>query len=262
MFYLIVVVMQYLVHYFNLNSVAKIHTIAETIGLESPNSIYKREPDLHIGLIPDGNRRYMNQMQTNTLENSILKMHEVINHCAQHPRVKYLTVYCLSQDNIHRSPTDLRVIRESVLKFFQKFFQKKKQPFNPNIVFNIVSTDEQSIHKFLKKEPVFQYLYDKYNNKSSSNVQLYCNLLVNYSGMADLELAARDPRGFKNAMMLANFPQIDKLIRTGGFKRLSDFPMYHCSYTNMYFLDVLFPLLSIDDVNAVIYDKVENNYGR
>ena len=61
----------------------------------------------------------------------------------------------------------------------------------------------------------------------------------------------------------ANLPDPDILIRTGGQKRLSNFMLWQLAYTEMYFIDKLWPEFNSNDLKKIIsnYKNIKRNYG-
>lgn len=62
----------------------------------------------------------------------------------------------------------------------------------------------------------------------------------------------------------ADIPLPDLLIRTGGQKRLSNFLLYQCAYSELYFLDCLWPDISNNDLELAFthFDKSQKNFGK
>ena len=60
-----------------------------------------------------------------------------------------------------------------------------------------------------------------------------------------------------------NLPFPDILIRTGGQKRLSNFMLWQIAYTEIFFLDKLWPEFTKKDLNLIIkkYYKIKRNFG-
>ena len=58
-------------------------------------------------------------------------------------------------------------------------------------------------------------------------------------------------------------PDPDILIRSGGFRRLSDFIIYQSSFTELFFLKKLWPELNINDVSKIFikYHSIERKFG-
>ena len=60
---------------------------------------------------------------------------------------------------------------------------------------------------------------------------------------------------FEKYLFNYNFPNIDLLIRTGGEKRLSNFMLWHIAYTELIFLNQMWP-----DFNFNLLDESINEY--
>ncbi|MCT4509569.1 MAG: undecaprenyl diphosphate synthase family protein [Tepidibacter sp.] len=68
---------------------------------------------------------------------------------------------------------------------------------------------------------------------------------------------------FASYMDTCDIPEPDLFIRTGGEKRLSNFLLWEMAYTELYFVDVLWPDFKKDDLEKAIYDfsKRDRRYG-
>ena len=62
---------------------------------------------------------------------------------------------------------------------------------------------------------------------------------------------------------IGTLPDPDILIRTGGYKRLSNFIMYNLTYTELFFTDTLWPDFSEEEFNNIIkeYSNIRRKYG-
>ena len=60
---------------------------------------------------------------------------------------------------------------------------------------------------------------------------------------------------FEKYLFNYDFPNIDLLIRTGGEKRLSNFMLWHLAYTELIFLDQMWP-----DFNLNLLDTSINEF--
>ena len=78
-------------------------------------------------------------------------------------------------------------------------------------------------------------------------------------GMGD-QLEAR----FAAATALAGVPDPDLLIRTGGEMRISNFLLWQCAYSELYFTDVLWPEFGPGQLDEAIeaYRSRERRFGR
>ena len=79
------------------------------------------------------------------------------------------------------------------------------------------------------------------------------NLSINLSSSEDI----------KNLFLLGNIKDPDLLKRTGGEKRLSNFIMYNLTYTEIFFIDTLWPDFKFEEFKNLItkYYTINRNYG-
>ena len=68
----------------------------------------------------------------------------------------------------------------------------------------------------------------------------------------------------KNNLYTKNIPDPEIMIRTGGTKRLSNFLLWQLAYTEIFFIDKLWPDFSENDFNKIIksYYKIKRNFGK
>ena len=93
--------------------------------------------------------------------------------------------------------------------------------------------------------------------KTAHNTGLILNIAVAYGGRWDIANAARalarkavagqvdvdaiDADAVSRELQLADMPDADLLIRTGGEQRLSNFLLWNLAYAELWFTDVLWP---------------------
>ena len=67
----------------------------------------------------------------------------------------------------------------------------------------------------------------------------------------------------KKLFLLGNIKDPDLLIRTGGEKRLSNFIMYNLTYTEIFFIDTLWPDFKFEELKNIInkYHTINRTYG-
>ena len=70
-------------------------------------------------------------------------------------------------------------------------------------------------------------------------------------------------KNFEKNLYTKNIVNPDILIRTGGKKRLSNFLLWQMAYTELYFVNKLWPDFKINDYTKIInnFKKVKRNYG-
>ena len=107
--------------------------------------------------------------------------------------------------------------------------------------------------------------------KTKKNTKLIVNLAINYGSKNEivdsikkLNLNSKkiNKENISNNLYL-NLPFPDILIRTGGKKRLSNFMLWQLAYTELFFLDKLWPDFSKNDLKNILrkYHKIKRNYG-
>ena len=101
-------------------------------------------------------------------------------------------------------------------------------------------------------------------NSSLNNKNLNLNIAFNY-GFKDeiknilkniknnsLKINLNNEKEIDKLFYLGSFPDPDILIRTGGYKRLSNFIMYNLTYTELFFTETLWPDFSEKEFNSII----------
>ena len=93
--------------------------------------------------------------------------------------------------------------------------------------------------------------------KTAENTGLKLVIAANYGGKWDMTRACRkiaeavrdnriepsaiDEQLVRSYLSLPNIPEPDLFIRTGGEQRISNYLLWHCAYTELYFTDLLWP---------------------
>jgi undecaprenyl diphosphate synthase len=101
--------------------------------------------------------------------------------------------------------------------------------------------------------------------KTAANTGLKLVIAANYGGKWDITQACRSiaeavrdnslvPSAINEDLLrsylsLPDIPEPDLFIRTGGEQRISNYLLWHCAYTELYFTDVLWP-----DFNGAAFD--------
>ena len=122
-------------------------------------------------------------------------------------------------------------------------------------------------------------LIDESEAKTAHNTKLTLTLALSYGGRQELVLAARrlasevangtlspeqiDDQAFADRLFTSEIPDPDLLIRTSGEKRISNFLLWQCAYSELVFLDVLWPDFSRSDLEQALqdYHGRERRYG-
>ena len=198
----------------------------------------------HIAFILDGNKRWAKK---NNFSNFIgySKGFENIKNLVSFSlniKLKNLTLYALSSENFHRSSLDL--IYDIIYKNFSKYFEDLV--VDNGVKIKIFGSRKNLPNKILD-------IFDNIEKLSLNNNTLNLNIAFNY-GFKDeikkvlkkvkdnsLEIDLNNAQEIDKLFDIGKFPDPDILIRTGGYKRLSNFIMYNLTYTELFFTDTLWP---------------------
>ena len=220
----------------------------------------------HIAIIMDGNGRWGIKKYSNRLvghEYGVKNIKFVINYFLK-KKIKNLTLFALSSDNLRkRSYKEIRnifLLLEKYLDTNVEFFTKNKIKLN-----FIGETKNLSIRirKIILK-------YNKITNFKKK--KLLINIAFNYSSKQEIVHSCKQILKNKEDLNLKNIeknlytspikdPEI--LIRTGGFARLSDFLLWQCSYSEIFFVKKLWPDFKITDLDLIIkkFLKLKRKFG-
>jgi len=219
----------------------------------------------HIAFILDGNKRWAKKNNINlkiAYKKGLENISDLINNCIN-IKIKYLTLFTLSSENIQRQSVVniFEVIYEDFSFFFDKIIEEKK------VRIKIIGSKLNLPSKILK-------LIEHCEYQTKNNKQLILNLAFNYGFKNeieqvlqkiknDLSIKLNSPEDIKKLFLLGNIKDPDLLIRTGGEKRLSNFIMYNLTYTEIFFIDTLWPDFKFEELKLIItkYSTINRTYG-
>ena len=216
----------------------------------------------HIAIIMDGNRRWAKFNNCSLLEayeQGLETLNDTINNFIK-LKIKYLTVFGFSTENWSRSKKEISFL----MKLFNKFLDKAISEAEGNEIRIKFIGDLEVFSKKIKEKTS---LLSRLTNKKK---KLTLTVAVNYGGRQEILIALKKyltdhlNRNFKSLKNLNDFekylfnykvPNIDLLIRTGGEKRLSNFMLWHLAYTELIFLNQMWP-----DFNLNLLDSSINEF--
>lgn len=224
----------------------------------------------HVAIIMDGNGRWAKQhgRERSYGHQAGAQTVHIIAEEAARIGIKYLTLYTFSTENWSR-PTDEVATLMSLLidSIEEEIFMKN------NISFRIVG----DINKL--PEDVQKRLYDCVKH-TSSNSGMCLVLALSYSSRWEITTAVRNialqvqkgeisPEKIDcdcvSAHLVTSFmPDPDLLIRTGGEIRLSNYLLWQCAYSELYFCETFWPDFKEDEFQKAIcdYQKRERRFGK
>jgi len=219
----------------------------------------------HVAIIMDGNgrwglkkkgsRNYGHLKGLNTVEKTI--ENSIKNN------ISFLTLYTFSTENWRRPKKEINflfdLIRNSLKKNLKKIIKQEikikiigKKEGLPRDIKNIVKDIEK---------------------KTLNNKRITLNIALNYGSKEEILNAFKklksdkkkpiNVNNFENKLYTNNIPDPDILIRTGGTKRLSNFLLWQLAYTEIFFIDKLWPDFNENDYNKIIknFYSIKRNFG-
>ena len=110
-------------------------------------------------------------------------------------------------------------------------------------------------------------------DRTHNNKKIVLNLALNYGSKEEIINACQSLvsqskdisiRNFEKKLYTGNIPDPEILIRTGGTKRLSNFLLWQLAYTEIFFVDKLWPDFNENDFNRIIikFNKIKRNFGK
>lgn len=221
---------------------------------------------MHLGVIPDGNRRYA---ENNSLSNikAYRKAKNVIKDIGQKledREIEEVSFYLLSEDNLKRSDGELedlfRLLDDTITEVAKEFGDR-------GFIFNWASTKPEALPDHLREK--LQGLEQDFDSGRKK-----INALISYSGKSDIiqasEKVAENGTDFQASNMQSQLQidsQIDFVIRTGdnpSRECLSGFPIWNASYAEYYHIQKNFPAVELEDVEEALehYQKLRRKKGR
>ncbi len=183
----------------------------------------------HIGIIPDGNRRWATQnglKKENGYEHGLLPGLELLR-AAQRRGVKELTYYGFTVDNCKRPKEQVDAFKDACRKAVELIEKENAS------VYVCGNTNSGCFPKQLLPYTV---------KKDSSKEKTRVNFLVNYGWEWDM----------KNGWLSRDIPRIDMVIRWGGMRRLSGFLPLQTVYSDFYVIDDLWPAFRESHLNDAL----------
>ena len=193
---------------------------------------------------------------------------KVIEFCRE-KKIPTLSLYAFSTENLKRSALEQNFL-------FSLLVQEAKKNLDEFIAKGIKVTfvGDESLYP----ESVLDTIAT-IHEKTKHLKTLTINTLFCYGGQQEIvsgvkrvvqavqndqfSLDQLTEKTFSNFLWTKESPEPDLIIRTGGRQRLSNFLLYQAAYSELYFLDCLWPELEKTDLENALayYMKVTRNYG-
>lgn len=226
----------------------------------------------HIAIIMDGNGRWAkkrNRPRSMGHQAGLKALRATIEYCAG-LGVGTLTVFAFSSENWNRPVKEV----SRLMDLFLRALDKDVNELHKNGICLRFKGDKTSF------KPAIQTKMSEAETLTSTNRQLIVNVAVNYGGRWDITQAASrmskavsegslapedidEPR-FADFLALADSPDPDLFIRTGGEMRISNFLLWQSAYTELYFSPVLWPDFDKQDIDKAVaaFQSRERRFGK
>ena len=209
----------------------------------------------------DGNNRWSISNSQNkyfSYKKGAYNLINLTNYIFDNFESKYVSAFALSKYNLNRSQNLISLLKKLLSEFVDNMIYN-----NEEINFNVrFIGDKKFLNTKIKQKITKLESLKKLNNK-------YLIIFINYSGKDDIKQASfrynliNKKSKFENFLSTKNIPDPDILVRTGGFKRLSDFMIYQSSFTELFFTKKLWPDLKKNDLSKIFnkYLNTERKFG-
>ena len=201
----------------------------------------------HLAIIMDGNGRWAERRGQRRSMGHLAgarAMRDVVAHCAT-VGIAELTLYAFSHDNWRRPAAEVN----GLLALFTSHFRSQAAALAKAGVRMTVIGRRDKLPATLRRA-----IRDA-EARTALGRRMHLRVAIDYSSRAAIAAAhhseAMTPGQASDAPLL---PPVDLLLRTGGERRLSDFLLWECAYAELLFLDVLWPDISVADLDNALED--------
>ena len=221
----------------------------------------------HIAIIMDGNGRWAKQrgqIRTFGHQAGAETVHVIAEEAAR-LGVKYLTLYTFSTENWNRPVDEVAALMSLLMDSIEEETFMKN-----NISFRIIGDTAKLPENVL----------ERCIERTSVNTGMCLTLALSYSSRWEIteavrQIASRVSAGDLKADEITDqtvdgflathyMPDPDLLIRTGGEVRLSNFLLWQCAYSELYFCDTFWPDFKAEELCKAIcdYQRRERRFGK
>jgi undecaprenyl diphosphate synthase len=213
----------------------------------------------HIAIIMDGNGRWAKRRLMPRVaghRKGVEALRGVIRACADRG-VSHLTVFAFSSENWRRPQDEVTLLMELFMRALENEVVRLHEN---NIRFRLIG----DLSGFSER---IQTLIRDAEEMTRNNTRLTFTVAANYGGRWDIVQAVKKlmaagvgaedvtEAALAQQLSMADVPEPDLFIRTGGEQRISNFLMWQLAYTELYFTDALWP-----DFDAAALDQAISSY--
>ena len=230
---------------------------------------------VHVSMIMDGNGRWAKERGKERVFGHFEGV-ESVRACVEaavETGVKYLSIYAFSEENWNRPQDEVVALMGLMVKAMAAEMKK----LDSNGVRFMVIGNRERLDESLNRT------IDECMEMTAHNDTLTLIVFLSYSGKWDilqaakrmaedmmaspqkkLEIEAMGVEGFDKYLATAGIPDPDLIVRTSGESRLSNYLLWQGAYSELLFVDTLWPDFRKEDFRAALeyYSKRDRRYGK
>ena len=226
----------------------------------------------HIAIIMDGNGRWAKQkgkLRVFGHQNGVKAVREALEGCVK-ANIKFLTLYAFSAENWNRPKLEVMALMELLVTSLKKEIKTfQENGVRLNVIGDITKLPSNAQRKL--QETI---------EATKENTHCTLTLALSYSSRQEIVDAARNlaqqvkdgklhadeinDELFAANLYTQNLPDPDLLIRTSGELRISNFLLWQIAYSELCFLDKMWPEFTKEDLfkSIVDYQQRERRFGK
>ncbi len=218
----------------------------------------------HVAIIMDGNGRWglKKKRSRNYGHKKGIETVEKIIDEALNLNIKYLTLFVFSTENWKRPKDEIKYLFK-LLNYYIKSEIKNllKKKVKINIIGNL-KTFPKTLRSNIKKV----------EKLTSKNKSIQINMALNYGARQEIINSFKilkkksmkiNENNIDKNLYTAGIPDPEILIRTGNTNRISNFLLWQCIYSEIFFVKKMWPDFTKNDFKKIItkYAKIQRNFG-
>lgn len=225
----------------------------------------------HLACVMDGNRRWAKKRGKLAVEGhkeGVETAKRIVRLCLD-KGIRYLTLYTFSLENFKRPDDEKNYLFDLIISHAQWFID--------------TAVNDGVRIRFVGDRTLFPAstvaACDRIERETASRDALTVNVLFCYGGQQEIiagvkRVAAQVQAGhitidqidnefFKERLWMYDTPEPEIIIRTGAHNRLSNFLLYHAAYSEIYFLNCMWPDFTQAELEKILtqYAQSQRNVG-
>ena len=217
----------------------------------------------HIAFIMDGNGRWADKhgkTRQHGHEQGSSNVYDIFLSCIEQD-INTATFFAMSSENMKRPKEETEFISILLDKSIKKYLPDL---LGNQIKFNVIgdiSHLPENIRSTIDHAESVTSLFTKYKLNIAYNYGGQWDVINSINTLLSKKLEISSENLSKYLSTGSDFP--DLIVRTGGYKRLSNFMLWQAAYSELIFLDRLWPEFSSKDVSNILknYKSIKRKFG-